>query len=342
MAAAVAIAVGHTVVLVCRCSGGGGGGGGGGGARTKSETQLVAQKLVDTTRSRPEVDRAATAAAAAATAAVVVNNPLVVSGTAENFPAQAAASGSAPRSWTASGGPRTRSVETRPRPGAAATAAVTGRLTDEEKRAGLARMNQLRAQLTALPATDALPRAAKPLPPLVWSAEAERLAQDWADRCPSGHRPASEAALWASERASGSGYGTSYGENMAWSTNATLVSAVNLWDDERSLIDKQAIAAQGAAGFTYAVNSGATRDAEKWCRGGAGQCGHLTQQLAAATTSVGCARSTTPCGIPGRAPSGADQRSSPTGGGNVSLIVCNYSPPGNFIGRQVYAAAART
>jgi len=179
-------------------------------------------------------------------------------------------------------------------------------------------MNALRAQLTTLPDSDALPRAARPLPPLKWDPEAERVAQEWADGCPAGHRPGNRR----------------YGENLAWSTDNDLVRAVDLWDGERAHIDKTAIAAQGAGAFSYLLPGAGNSKGADWCRGGASRCGHLTQQLAASTTSVGCARSTTPCGIPGVGGGGG-------GGNRVSLIVCNYSPPGNYIGRPVYSAVTR-
>jgi hypothetical protein len=178
-----------------------------------------------------------------------------------------------------------------------------GRLTAEEKEAGLARMNRLRQNLASLPETDALPASKRAVPALVWDERLEKTAQEWADACPSGHRP-----------------NNAYGENMAWATRNDLVTSVNMWDAERANVDKAAVRRQGAAGFTFS-----TRQPD-WCRGGWGACGHATQQLWADTRRVGCARSTTPCTLRGA-----------KGANTVSLVVCNYDPPGNYQDKQVYA-----
>ena len=176
-----------------------------------------------------------------------------------------------------------------------------GRLTAEEKRAGLERMNELRRQLVSLPPSDALPAAKQVVPPLVWDERLEAAAQEWADGCPTGHRPRNP-----------------YGENMAWATSNDLVASANLWDAERANIDKAAVRRQGAGAFTFSTLQ------QDWCRGGWGACGHATQQLWAETRRVGCARASTPCTVQGR---------------QMSLVVCNYDPPGNYENRQVYRAA---
>ena len=170
-----------------------------------------------------------------------------------------------------------------------------------EKEAGLARMNQLRQNLVSLPATDALPAAKMPVAPLVWDARLESIAQAWADGCPSGHRP-----------------NNAYGENLAWSTRNDLVTSVNMWDAERANVDKAAVRKQGAAAFKFSTQQ------SDWCKGGWGACGHATQQLWATTQRVGCARSSTSCTLQGHP---------------LSLVVCNYDPPGNYQDKQVYPTA---
>jgi hypothetical protein len=148
-----------------------------------------------------------------------------------------------------------------------------GPLTAREKLDGLAEMNRLRATLSVLPPSDKLPKARVAVAPLVWDDALERQAQDWADRCPSGHRPQNP-----------------HGENLAWQTGGNVVTAVRAWDSERTDIKKPA----AGAPFVFTSANGGT-----WCTGGWQKCGHATQQLWADTKRVGCARSTRPCAIGG-------------------------------------------
>ena len=185
-----------------------------------------------------------------------------------------------------------------PPPPKPTTTSYPGRLTNAEKTAGLARMNELRRNLTTLPDSDPLPAASQPLVELKWDDELERQAQEWADGCPEGHRPQNKN-----------------GENMAWATSRTtdLVTAVDMFDSERRFVQKSEL----KNGFVFDTGRNA-----KWCKNGDwSACGHLTQQLWNSTTRVGCARSSTPCKLGGR---------------DATLIVCNYAPAGNFQGRPVY------
>lgn len=99
-----------------------------------------------------------------------------------------------------------------------------------------------------------------------------------ANNCQLAHRPAGADA---------------YGENLFWSSNAsTATSVVARWAAEKSSYD-------------HATNS---------CSGQT--CGHYTQVVWAATTSIGCGMA-----------------SCPNGG---EVWVCNYSPQGNVQGQSPY------
>jgi hypothetical protein len=54
-----------------------------------------------------------------------------------------------------------------------------------------------------------------------------------------------------------------------------------------------------------------------------GVCGHYTQIVWGATTHLGCAKKT--C-----------TTNNPFGKGSWEIWVCNYSPPGNFVGKKPY------
>ncbi len=94
----------------------------------------------------------------------------------------------------------------------------------------------------------------------------------------------------------------SYGENLAASTDVPTPSqAVQGWADE-------------TADYDYASNS---------CVAGA-QCGHYTQLVWRKSKSVGCA--TVRC-----------TQSSPFGDGRPwTFVVCDYAPPGNYVGQKPY------
>jgi pathogenesis-related protein 1 len=89
------------------------------------------------------------------------------------------------------------------------------------------------------------------------------------------------------------------GENLyATSGSAAPAEVLKSWVDEKR-------------SYNYANNS---------C---SGVCGHYTQVVWASTTAVGCAKQT--C-----------TQNSPFGGGTWELWVCDYSPPGNFVGKRPY------
>ncbi|XP_019170404.1 PREDICTED: pathogenesis-related protein PR-1 type-like [Ipomoea nil] len=89
-----------------------------------------------------------------------------------------------------------------------------------------------------------------------------------------------------------------YGENLAWGSGAFMTGrrAVELWVDEKKW-------------YNYATNS---------CNAPPGEsCGHYTQVVWRSSTKVGCAR------IQCRNNLGY-------------FVICNYSPPGNYVGQRPY------
>jgi len=107
-----------------------------------------------------------------------------------------------------------------------------------------------------------------------------------------------DQCTWAHNPATGS----TYGENIFAASGAsdTPTQVVDAWASE-------------SANYTYATNSCATGTS----------CGHYTQLVWRTTTSVGCA--TKRCAV-----------NSPFGAGEWTFWVCDYAPPGNFVGRKPY------
>ncbi|KAG0565493.1 hypothetical protein KC19_8G194500 [Ceratodon purpureus] len=134
------------------------------------------------------------------------------------------------------------------------------------------------------------------LAPLIWNASAYQYALAWAQNrsatsgCPFDH----------------SG-GNVYGENIAWSSNTTRspTEVVQGWVSEK-------------VNYTYSSNS-----CDRACAACGQSCGHYTQVVWKATTSVGCASILVPSWVCGRF----------TGG---KFFICNYYPPGNVRGQKPY------
>jgi uncharacterized protein YkwD len=94
-----------------------------------------------------------------------------------------------------------------------------------------------------------------------------------------------------------------YGENLFAATansNVTPAGVVSDWASEK-------------ANYTYASNSCAVGKS----------CGHYTQVVWRSTMTIGCAMKLCTSG-------------SPFGSGNWLLVVCDYDPPGNFVGQKPY------
>lgn len=170
-----------------------------------------------------------------------------------------------------------------------------GPFSEEEKKRGLALMNELRCSVGA----DGKLPYAQSMKKLIWDPKLEQRAQAFANTCPQNHNPKNA--------------GDKVGENLAGGfPSLSLEDAVRLWDDERNLIDLNEVQ---KSKFKFTASQ-----TPKWCKGGWSQCGHLTQQLWANTTHVGCARSAQPCG--------------------AFNVVCNYSPAGNMVNQEVYPVSA--
>jgi len=142
----------------------------------------------------------------------------------------------------------------------------------------------------------ASPTPVPALDPLSWSTSVAATAQGWADGCVYAHNP-NLGAL-------------SLGENIAATAPAggrTAAQVVGLWASEGP----------------YYFHSTNTCDATN--PGNIGRtCGHYTQIVWRATTVVGCARTTCSTGSPF------------PGFTTWDFWVCDYAPPGNWVGQRPY------
>jgi pathogenesis-related protein 1 len=110
------------------------------------------------------------------------------------------------------------------------------------------------------------------------------------------------ARNWAAQCHYGHSGTNGFGENIfaSTATSATISDAVQAWASE-------------ASDYDQATNS---------CRTGK-VCGHYTQLVWRSSTGVGCA-------------SQVCQTGSPFGSGTWLIWVCDYVPPGNYIGEPPY------
>ena len=155
-------------------------------------------------------------------------------------------------------------------------------MTAAEKAAVLARHNALRGNQSS-------PCTATDMRKLVWSDQLAAVAQNYADTCTWAHNP---------NRNAQAGYPA--GENLYASsvsqTTEVLVSGTQGWYDE-------------ILGYNFATGSCDTSVVP--------MCGHYTQVVWAATTTLGCGTAT--CG---------DISGAGFGG---TILVCNYAPPGRCL-----------
>ena len=144
--------------------------------------------------------------------------------------------------------------------------------------------------------STALPTPSPALPPMVWDANAARVAQDWADNCEWGHN-----GNRSDEYAALTGEATYVGENVAadsypMTPTERANSTVGRWAAE-------------ATDYDYVNNS---------C---SDTCGHYTQLVWRSSSALGCAIASCPTIL---------------GGGPGHFVVCNYVPGGNYTGQLPY------
>lgn len=151
---------------------------------------------------------------------------------------------------------------------------------------------------------DVMPVACPSLPPMVWNSELATLAQNYADTCNYEHN---------ANRASQQTTFRSVGENLFLRTGSNIEPerAVRGWQSE-------------VADYNLATNT---------C---SGVCGHYTQLVWRASTSVGCGATVCNTASTQNRPSWANPATYP----NLHIVVCNYGPAGNFVGQAPYATGS--
>lgn len=147
-------------------------------------------------------------------------------------------------------------------------------------------------------------KTSMPLPPLTWSSEIATVAQAYAEKLAAGcsttlvHSTPQERRGWGENLAMMGGFGTA--------PAGSAQQAVDLWESELSCYT--------FGPFQAGVNATCTSECSKY-----GGCGHYTQIVWRKTARVGCG--TAEC------MSGSSKR---------AFWVCNYNPPGNYIGQTPY------
>lgn len=142
-------------------------------------------------------------------------------------------------------------------------------------------------------------RQAHNLQPLIWSDSLAAYAQEWANHL------ANSSNCKMRHRPNGGRFKQQYGENLwwasprVWSDGMTEVQNITIDRVVKDWADEKPF-------YNYRNNS---------CQRGE-QCGHYTQLVWRETTEVGCAY----------------QQCSD----KSQLWVCNYNPPGNYIGERPY------
>ena len=145
--------------------------------------------------------------------------------------------------------------------------------------------------------------ATPPLPEMVWSDELAEIAQDWANNLVSdencgniSHRPNND-----------------YGENIALQGSTGISDPFTGPDAVASWVAEIDCYTYGTIGQTEQCDPGCIADLNS------NGCGHYTQVVWDATTAVGCGYGTCE-----------------DGNFTIEVIVCNYDPPGNYIGQTPY------
>jgi pathogenesis-related protein 1 len=144
-------------------------------------------------------------------------------------------------------------------------------------------------------------RAAVGEAPLVWDPIAAQVAQSYAGSCPMFDYNANRNTQYDALGGTGG-----LGENIAaGAPTQTVAGAVGSWIGEEQYYD-------------HATNT---------CASGQ-ECGHYTQIVWKSTTGVGCAKYS--CTSTTNSPFGS------FASGQWDFSVCDYSPPGNFVGQSPY------
>jgi pathogenesis-related protein 1 len=155
------------------------------------------------------------------------------------------------------------------------------------------------AAMQGMLATHNQVRASVGVPPLQWSGQMAAYAQQWAEHL------AVNNGCKMQHRSHANANPLQAGENLYWASPLR-------WSDGR--IEVQAISpAQVAQDWASERND--YNYVSNTCRPGA-QCGHYTQMVWRSTTEVGCGMTVCP--------------------DKGQLWVCNYNPPGNWVGEKPY------
>lgn len=155
------------------------------------------------------------------------------------------------------------------------------------------------ANMQGMLATHNQVRASLGIAPLRWSGQMAAYAQQWAEHL------ASHNGCEMQHRTRANADLLKVGENLYWASPLR-------WSDGR--IEVQQISPTRIA-QDWASEQADYNDASNTCRPGA-QCGHYTQMVWRSTTEVGCGM--TVCG------------------NQAQLWICNYNPPGNWVGEKPY------
>ena len=173
--------------------------------------------------------------------------------------------------------------------------------------AGMSGMNVEMGRLVGMTAAHNVVRAAvdsnTPLPPLVWSDKLAQYAQQWADQlattsCSSPHHRTSQELQAV-------GYGENLAAFVSSAGGSTAQQAVTAWASEKTCYTFGELMTTDqcdTACYTALHSDG---------------CGHYTQIVWRKSTSVGCGVATCQ-------------------NGKEDIWICNYSPPGNYVGQNPY------
>ena len=186
-------------------------------------------------------------------------------------------------------------------------AVCSNELSTQEIQEIVDKHNELRSKVAT--GNQAGQPAATNMNKLVWDEELARIAQRWADQCPDNppHDPNRKSPLFVNEPGQNKADSWSSVNNFDW----RLSTKIQAWYDE--------VKDFPAANVDNFSQNGAT-----------GLIGHYTQMVWGETKRIGCGvmyyRDARPFAarFPFR-----------------KTFVCNYYPPGNFLGRRVYKQARR-